>query len=241
MLDDEYGWRPVSLSKLFSVSPCDERPSTREEIISDAITRCLASGRVVDEERMVSLSDILADDVVSGDFDALDGFSELDSALESDYTYYDASRHLEGFSEGAVWGMLRMADSLREQLLSRSDSALPVSVLRHGDVLLGLSGEFGATIESLARRVGVSRQSVVEGIVSLQHERLVVVSIVGTVHTFVLSNFGECMARRLREAVHDAVSDTCGSSAVEALRSVLALPDDDMAARVIRLSCDGGA
>lgn len=242
MSDSSQDWRLTPREQLFAPPRRDDAAELpRPVIASDQMMRYLASGRHINEEHLLSFASVLSDCVIGDEPAPLSGFGELRHALHADYGYYDASRHLEGFSEGALYGMVRLAEMLVDKLDGRSPRFLPGSVLDHPDVLLASNESLTMSSEKIATCLGISPQSVREAILDLGSERIVVQTIAGWHRHYFPSLRGERYAKSLRDMATDALKEAGGDidKATDGIMGLSDFTDRNALRRMVSLVATG--
>lgn len=217
------GWRLEPRERLFATHE-REGKATPAEVASDAMLRCLAEGRTPDSERQVAFANLLVDATLGDDIDPLSGFAHLYDALQADYAYSDADHHLEGYAEGMLYGMLRLAELIVEELDSRGESFLPASVLTHPDALLASCLSQTMSASRISELLGIPVQEVIKAVVDLGQERIVIQSICGRSRFFFPSRRGEEFAKRLRKMVQDA-AEGVGNDPVDVTDALMRMAD----------------
>lgn len=209
--DTDQSWRLTPREQLFDPPKREAGKKYPPSVnVSDTIMGDLAAGRTVDEGTLLAFCHILAESVLGNEERPLAGYSDLMSSLHADYAYYDADSHLEGFSEGMVYGATRLAEMMVEVLSERGESFLPPSVLLHPDVLLASTAGHSMDAERLAERLSIGTDDVIGAVIDLTTERIVVCSIMGRRRFYFPSRQGERYARRLAEMATRALDATDG-------------------------------
>lgn len=235
-------WRLTPRETLFCPPERDVENGTSlppSVIASDDIMRRLASGQGIDEGSLVTFASLLAQAVSKRDTEILDGFGDLESALNADYAYYDADEHLEGFCEGAVYGMVRIAEVASSYLDGVPDSCLPPSVLVHPDVLLAACETGMADVPSLAKALGAEEEYVDTAVSALSGETMLVRSAFGSRWFVYPTRRGERHADALRRLASQATG--CGGdedAAVRRAMSFASFADEDAVRRMLRIGAD---
>lgn len=235
--DRDDPWRNDPKERLFAPPERGDGKQPPSVIVSDVMMRCLAEGRVPGSERQIAFANILADAVLGDDENPLSDFAELYRALDADYSYSDAEYHLEGYSEGMLYGMLRLAECMVEKLDDRGDSFLPGAVLLHPDVLLASCLSHTMDASRISELLGVPVRDVLIASADLRRERIVVHEICGKSRFFFPSRRGEGFAMCLREMADSATGATDGDPAEvsDAMMLMADFADRDAVERAVRL------
>lgn len=206
---DDRGWRLTPKEKLFEPPRRDDATDFPPAVnASDQIMQGLADGRRIDQDGLAAFISILSDSVVSHEPAPLAGYDALREALHADYAYYDADMHLNGFQEGMIYGMMRLAESVEGRLRERDESFFPASVLLHPDILLASKMSFTMDIDKISERLGMATPDVIQAIVDLEQEHVVVGSIMGRRRFFAPSYWGAGYADRMAKMIGRELSDT---------------------------------
>ena len=232
---DDRDWRLTPRELLFE-PVAEDGASDPSAIIANRIMRRLANGEIIDEETSIQLADILARRITGNDENPLDGFERLICALDADYAYYDANHHLEGFSEGMVYGMSKLAATVVETLDERSDRFLPASALKYPDVLVTSSIRRIMDVSKISVILGIDEQSVRVAIGNLILERLVVISIMGYDKFMFPSRMGEGCVDRIKGMVMEALSSfESEEEATDMVMDMSDFSDREAVARCVRV------
>lgn len=208
---DDRGWRLTPKEELFEPPRRDDTTDFPPAVIaSDQIMRMLADGCRIDQDRLAGFVGVLSDSIVSHETDPLVGYESLSHALHADYAYYDADRHLDGFQEGMLYGMILMAESVTELLHERDGSFFPASVLLHPDVLLASTSSYTMDVGKLSQRLGMEPDDVIRAIVDLEREHVVIGTIMGRRRFFFPSHWGAGYAGRLEGMIGRELGDAGG-------------------------------
>lgn len=204
-------WRLTPREELFRPPARDGGKDFPPSVnVSDRVMQLLSDGRSLHEETKVAFCHILAESVIGQEPEPLAGYEHLYSALYADYAYYDADRHLEGFSEGMAYGMLSLAKTVVELLGARGPSFLPASVLLHPDVLLASCESHTMDFDKLIKRLGMERRDILRAVSDLMAERIVTSTIMGRSRFFFPSRQGEAFAGKVRGMVVESLGATGG-------------------------------
>lgn len=241
--ETNHDWRLTPKEQLF-------KPPKREDgvehpasvIISDAIMRLIAEGHDVREERGIMFREILAESVISHEPNPLAGYADLMQALYADYAYYDASEHLEGFSEGMIYGMTSLAETIVRLLSERSESFLPASALFHPDVLLASMKDHTMDVDKLVVTLGIPRNAVIVAIVNLEAERLIVTTVVGQRRLYFPSLMGAEYASRIWQMAMGALETAEGdiSDSTDRMMELADFTDRDAVRRAVSVVTKAG-
>lgn len=224
---DDSSWRLTPKEQLFAPPQRDVTMTFSPSVnASDHVMRMLADGRRIDQDLLMGFRHVLAEDVISQEPVPLAGYDDLIQALHADYAYYDADRHLDGFLEGMIYGMTQMAETIVELLDERGESFLPASVLLHPDILLAATTSHTMDVDKIAKKLCVSQETVINGLISLLQERIVITTVEGKRRFFFPSWQGERFAERLSGMI-GATLDAAEGDVDEATEQVMGLADFD--------------